>query len=474
MIAAVCFVILGISVAIALLAKIGVKEKGIGQFLVGGRTFPSWLLYFLAVGEVYSVGTMIAFPGAIYEKGASYGIWFLGYILLAYPLGYFLTPLIWRAGKRHDALTVPDVFGRHFDSRTLELLSTLVMFLSMVTLGAYQLVGLQVVLGALGIGLSPVTTILIGCAAAFVYVAFTGMRSPALVAVFKDFVMLAGIAAVGVAAVAADGGFANAFRARTGSLLTHAAAPVVGQPMVFALTTIVIQAVVFYLSASAQLVFPAKSEKSISSSIVWMPVYMLMYVFLVFASYYAIHAYPDVREPDTIFMVMSRDLLPEWLVGVVAGGAVLAGVMTMGVIGLGLSGVVIRNVVPNVRVGAQRPWSVGVIAAFMVLSAVLAYYGQSLAVLILNFANMLLGQLVPGWVAVLWQRRVNPNALSAGIVAGLLLSLYFYVSTPPSAASAPHSSRWSSTSPSCMPGAHCVRAPSANRSHAPAPTPQQA
>ena len=42
---------------------------------------------------------MIGFPSGIYANGASYGIWFLGYILLAYSLGYFLAPLVWRAAK---------------------------------------------------------------------------------------------------------------------------------------------------------------------------------------------------------------------------------------------------------------------------------------------------------------------------------------------------------------------------------------
>ena len=60
---------------------------------------------------------MVGFPGGIYAKGPTYGVWFLGYILLAYPIGYFVGPKIWEAGKRHNAITLPDLFKGHYRSR---------------------------------------------------------------------------------------------------------------------------------------------------------------------------------------------------------------------------------------------------------------------------------------------------------------------------------------------------------------------
>src|ERR671938_378463 len=109
--------IIVLSLVVAVLSRFGRDVVHIDQYLVAGRSFGGLLLFFLAVGEVYSIGTMIGFPGGIYAKGASYGIWFLGYILLAYPVGYFLGPLMWRAGKRYGAMTMPDVFKGHYGSR---------------------------------------------------------------------------------------------------------------------------------------------------------------------------------------------------------------------------------------------------------------------------------------------------------------------------------------------------------------------
>ena len=88
-----------VSVGLAILSRRGLLATDIHQILVASRKFGGFLLFFVTVGEIYGIGTMIGVPGAVYSKGSSYVIWFLGYILLAYPVGYFMNPRIWRIGK---------------------------------------------------------------------------------------------------------------------------------------------------------------------------------------------------------------------------------------------------------------------------------------------------------------------------------------------------------------------------------------
>ena len=97
-VAIIAGIVILITIGVSIYANHGHSRSNISEFLVGGRSFPAWLVFFLAVGEVYSIGTLLGFPGGIYAKGASYGVWFIGYILLAYVFGYFWAPLIWRAG----------------------------------------------------------------------------------------------------------------------------------------------------------------------------------------------------------------------------------------------------------------------------------------------------------------------------------------------------------------------------------------
>lgn len=420
----------GVMLASVLLAVLAgrhgkLKRGGISDFLVGGRTFPAWLIYFLAVGEVYSIGTMIGFPSGIYVEGAGHGIWFLGYILLAYVIGYFLAPLVWRAAHRYGAMTVPDVFGRHFSSRKLELMTCATLLLALIPWGQYQFIGLQVVLSGLGLPLSPVQSVLIAGLIAFLYIAVSGIRSPAFVSILKDTFMLVGVVAVGLAAVWAAGGVDDITGAT--AAVPRDKVTMSGSTLGFAMTTIVFQGVVFYFGFGAAYIFPARSERAVKSSTVWMPLYMLVFPFLVFAAYFALRHHPDVAEPNQIFMITARGLLPDWLLGVVAAAAGLSGVLVLAATALVIGGMVTRNLVPNVRPAAQRRSTTIMVAGFLVLGAVLTLHASTLMLTVLNLTYMLLAQIVPGWFAVLYARRANSAAATAGMIVGIAVAVALYI-----------------------------------------------
>lgn len=162
--------ILLLSLGIALSSRGKKKKMNVEEYLVGGRAFSGILLFFLAVGEIYSIGTMIGFPGGIYAKGPSYGLWFLGYILLAYPVGYFIAPLLWRAGKKYGAMTLPDLFKGHYSNRGLELVVALSALLFLIPWGQLQFEGLIVALSSLGFNLSPAAAVIIAGCIAFLYI----------------------------------------------------------------------------------------------------------------------------------------------------------------------------------------------------------------------------------------------------------------------------------------------------------------
>lgn len=419
--------VIAVSILVAVAARTRLRSMSIGDYLVGGRSFPAWLLYFLAVGEVYSIGTMIGLPSGIYKGGASYGIWFVGYILLAYPLGYFVAPLIWRAGVRYDAMTIPDVFGRHFRSRTLELVSAVALLLALIPWGQYQFIGMQVVLGALGLPISPLGAVVLAGVIAFVYLVVSGVRSPAFVSVLKDALMLLGIVLVGVVATTTAGGPAPTF---AHVAVDQGMTTLAGSPLTFTLTTIVFQSITFYFGFSAAYLFTARSERAIKQSVVWMPIYMLIYPFLFLASFVAVVRFPGLANPNTVFMRLTADLLPSWLVGVVAGGAALSGILVLAVTALAIGGIVTRNLVPDVRPERQKRIANVVVAVFLVAAAILTLAASQIMLTVLNLTYYLLGQLVPGWLAVMFFRRVSPAAASIGIVTGVVASIVLYLTTP--------------------------------------------
>ncbi|MDR2405259.1 MAG: sodium:solute symporter family protein, partial [Deltaproteobacteria bacterium] len=86
------------SVLISVLSRKGMIKGNLTDVLVASGSFGPALLFFIMVGENYTTGTLLGAPGSMYSSGASYGFWFIPYILLAYPIAYFLSPAIWRMG----------------------------------------------------------------------------------------------------------------------------------------------------------------------------------------------------------------------------------------------------------------------------------------------------------------------------------------------------------------------------------------
>src|ERR1700753_3294622 len=167
-----------LSLLLALLSRRGIKQRAEDFFIASGQ-FGVLLFFFLAVGETYSIPSVLGYAGGIYANGLSVVTWFLGYILLAFVVGYFLNPLIWRAGRLRGAVTLPDLLGRHFDSRALEIVVALAALLFLIPLGMQQFVGLEIVLKALGTAVSPLLLASIAGAFAFAYLAISGIRASA-------------------------------------------------------------------------------------------------------------------------------------------------------------------------------------------------------------------------------------------------------------------------------------------------------
>jgi len=425
MIAAIFVSVIALSIGVALWSRRGAAAGGGGVkgHLVAGRSLPSWLLFFLAVGEIYSIGTMLGFPGGIYANGASYGVWFIGYILMGYIIGYFLAPLVWRAGKAHDAITVPDIFKGHYRDKLFERLAAVAFIVALVPWAVFQFVGLQTVLGGLGIQMSPGQSVITAGVIAFVYVAASGMRSTAFVAVLKDFFMLLGIVLAGLAAVIAAKGVPGVFEA---TAHRPELGTVTGAALIFAMTTILLQSLQFYLTLPAQFIFSAKSEGAVKKSVVWMPLYMLMYPLLVFAAYYGLGAHPDLARPDSVFLVVTSDLAPDWMVGLVAAGAGLAGLLVLAGTALMFSGVLSRNLMPATARGSNKRSVNVMMALFLVGTAALTSFSSTIMVTYLGLALSLMAQMVPAWFGVLFFRWLRGRGVAAGLVVGLVMVVWFY------------------------------------------------
>lgn len=432
--------VLGAALAAGIMSRRS-STTDIDDYLVGGRSFGPLLVFILGAGEAYSIGTLLGFPGGVYTSGVNYGIWFIGYILLAYPIGYWLAPYLWRAGKRYGAMTLPDVAGAHFRSRTLELTIAISSVVFLIPWGQLQLTGLQVAMSALGISINPTAAVLSGAGLTMVFLLLSGVRAPAFVSFVKDGALLLGAILVGLVAVTASGGttslFEKASEAGAGAA-THSTLS--GPSLTFTLTTIVFQAAGFFVFPFiAQAIFSAKSAATLKRAARFNPLYMLMYPFLVAAAFAAVALLPrTLSGPDSnqALLQLSRQLLPDWLTGIVAGGAALCSIVVLCASALGIGAMVSRNIVRGIPARKQRSWVRVVILGYLVVSLVLTLALPSLLLTLVNTSYYGVTQSLLVFIAMIFGWKVRPGVLAAGVVVGDVLVLTMFLvqdaaSSPP-------------------------------------------
>jgi len=416
--------LIALSLVLAAISKRGHSHQKAEDFFVASGQFRTVLFFFLAVGETYSIATILGYPGGIYANGTTAATWFLGYILLAFVVGYFLNPLIWRAGRIHGAVTLPDLFRRHFDSRALELVVTLASLIFLVPLGMSQFIGLRVVLNQLDWSVPPLLLGGLAGVLAFTYIAISGIRASAYVAVLKDILLIAAILIVGLAALAHWGG--DIHHVVPTAAWKNAMQPTLKGDL-FTITTILMQSFGFCIvPQTCAYIFTARSANTVRRAQVTMPLYMVMFPFLTLVAYFALSHSITVHAPNEVFLSVSRTLLPAPLVGLVMAGAALSALVVLTGICLAIGPIVSRNLVPGLSGDQQRRWSQVVMVLYLLLSIAASVKSSQLLVTINNLFYFGISQSLPGMLGILFLRRMRPFAIIAGIVAGDAVAIAIY------------------------------------------------
>lgn len=408
-------IIILISLGIAVAARTG-HATNIEEYIVGGRSFSSFLFFFLAVGEIYSIGTLVGLPGAIYTKGASYALWFMGYILLAYPISYVLAPYFWRAAKHYHALTLPEVFGAHYASRSLEVVGTLVIFMFLVPWAELQYLGLEASFRGLGITVTPTVAVIAAAVIAGIYIVFSGVRSPALISILKDALLFLTIIVVGLIAISHYGGVGQVFKdvaaIKPALLVTRGE-----HNTTFVITTIVLQSFGFIALSSAY-VLTGKSARAVKRAYVFMPLYMLMYPFLVIVAYVAVTSVAGIKNPNFALFAIAVKLLPHWAIGIVAAAAALSAFLVLAGSGLTFGALFARNVTPRLAPAAQRQLTRVVTGLYLAAGAALTLLAPQLMLNVITVAYDFATQLIVPLLGLIFVRGCRGGAYAIGLLVG--------------------------------------------------------
>lgn len=159
---------------------------------LGGRSFGTFIAWFLIGGDIYTAYTFIAVPAAVYA-GNAIGFFAVPYTIVLYPIIFIFLPRLWSVSHRRRYVTPADFVQGRFDSRSLSLAIAFTGILATLPYIALQLVGIQAVLSVAGIGggedagwFAKDLPLFIAFAVLAAYTYSSGLRAPALIAFVKD------------------------------------------------------------------------------------------------------------------------------------------------------------------------------------------------------------------------------------------------------------------------------------------------
>ncbi|SFP06624.1 monocarboxylate uptake permease MctP [Ralstonia sp. NFACC01] len=324
----------------------GNSDKGahIEEWGLGGRNFGTWITWFLVGGDFYTAYTVIAVPALVYAVGA-YGFFALPYTILVYPIVFLIMPKLWKVAHANGHVTAADaVYGR-YGSRSLEFAVALTGVVATMPYIALQLIGMEVVIKALGLtGELPL-------AAAFVILALytysAGLRAPALIAFVKDIMIYIVVLVAVVLVPAKLGGYGAVFAtAHDAFALKGGATGLTLKPaqfLPFATLAIGSALAAFMYPHTLTGIFAARSADTIRKNAVFLPAYTVLLGLIALLGFMAYAAGIKVTNNNDVVPALFNALFPSWFTGFAFSAIAIGALVPAAVMSIGAANLFTRN-----------------------------------------------------------------------------------------------------------------------------------
>jgi SSS family solute:Na+ symporter len=312
------------------------KLDHLDEWGLGGRKFGTVVTWFLLGGDLYTAYTFIAVPALVFGAGAI-GFFALPYTIMVYPLIFIVVPRMWSVCRANGYVTPADFVRGRYGSRELGLLVALTGILATMPYIALQLVGMQIVLGALGVNGDWPLVIAFVILAAYTYQ--SGLRAPALIAVVKDTLIYVTILVAVIYIPSKIGGFGAMFDAAEKALPTRdkpgALIPAGANAQVAYATLAFGSALALFLYPHAvTAVLSAKSAQTVRRNTALLPAYSFLLGLIALLGYMAIARGINPSNPNFAVPDLFLNIFPSWFVGfafaaIAIGALVPAAVMSI-------------------------------------------------------------------------------------------------------------------------------------------------
>lgn len=395
---------------------------------LGGRRFGTMVTWFLLGGDLYTAYTFIAVPALVFGKGAI-GFFVLPYALMIFPLFYVVFPRFWSVARKHGFVTASDFVRARYDSPTLALLIALTGILAIMPYIALQLVGMEVVIGALGFhGHIP---IIVAFAILAAYTYTSGLRAPALIAIVKDLLIYIVVIAAVIIIPAKLGGYDNIVAAVPPEKLLLQP----GQGFSYATLAIGSAVALFLYPHSITGLLSAGSVKVIKRNMAMLPAYTVALALVAALGYMALAsnvadnpAYADGFNrygPNYAVPALFLHWFPSWFAGVAFAAIAIGALVPAAIMSIAAANLYTRNIHkeffrPNCshKDEADVAKLVSLLVKFGALLFILAL-PQQYAIQLQLLGGIWIIQTLPAVLIGLYTRRLHSNALIIGWVVGM-------------------------------------------------------
>lgn len=431
----IIFAFLALAIYLGIRARRG-KDMDLEQWSVGGRGFGTIFVFLLLAGEIYTTFTFLGASGWAYGKGGP-AFYILSYGALAYVMGYWLLPAVWRYAKENRLHSQSDFFVSKYGSPGLGVLVSLVAVVAMVPYLAVQFQGLGIIVSEASYGsISSTVAIIIGVAAVTAYVIVSGIHGSAWTSVVKDTMVLAVVVFLGLyLPFALYGGIGDMFQQISAEKPGFLTLPSEGQSIPWFISTVLLTALGFYMwPHTFGSVFSAQNARTFRRNAIFMPLYQLIMLFAFFVGFAAILSVPGLEgnQADLSLLRVSLQQFDPWVVGLI-GAAGLLTALVPGSMLLMVSATVLSKNVYRVFRPETSEEQVGRLAKFLVpvvaiVALVFTITSALDLVLLLLLGYAYVTQLLPALLSSLMPNNfVTKWGAAAGILVGVTIVTYLTV-----------------------------------------------
>ena len=407
---------------------------------LGGRRFGSIVIWFLLGGDVYTAYTFIAVPALVFGAGAI-GFFALPYTIIVYPLVFLILPRMWSVAHKHNFITAGDFVQGRYGNKWLALSVAITGIIATMPYIALQLVGLQVVIGAMGVGTVGLYGDLPLIIAFVILAAFTytsGLRAPAMIAVIKDTLIYITVLAMVIVIPIELGGYGKMFAMIPPAklLLAGPKGGNLGEYSAYATLALGSAFALFLYPDTMTGVLSSSGREVIRRNAAYLPAYSFMLGLLALTGFMALAAgvdklpefAPQFAQYQSNFAVPALILhaFPDWFVGVAfaaigIGGLVPAAIMSIAASNLFTRNIYVQFIRPNCtpKQEAQNAKIASLIVKFGALLFII-FLPLQYAIQLQLLGGIWISQTIPAVILGLYTRWLNPWALIIGWAAGLI------------------------------------------------------